>query len=317
MTNRQKTTIVLLVALIFLSSCSLPGLSSDAENDIMIAGGNTTERKILSEIVKQMVQHYMPKTKVGIINNLGSSSLIVQALAKGEANMSGCMYTGTSLTGELQLPAITDPKEAFRQVVAGYRDQLDQTWFPFYGFANTYAFMITRSLSESENITTISDLKTLAPTLKAGVDNSWISRQGDGYEDFKRVYQYDFQSVSPMQIGLVYNAVANREMDVVLGYSTDGRIATYDLVVLKDDLALFPPYDASPVATNAILKKHPELETVLLKLKGTITDSTMRKMNRRSDEELVEPMVIAKEFLIDHNYFESVTPKRSDDSHAE
>ena len=76
MTNRQKTTIVLLVALIFLSSCSLPGLSSDAENDIMIAGGNTTERKILSEIVKQMVQHYMPKTKVGIINNLGSSSLI-------------------------------------------------------------------------------------------------------------------------------------------------------------------------------------------------------------------------------------------------
>ena len=57
-----------------------------------------------------------------------------------------------------------------------------------------------------------------------------------------------------MQIGLVYDALNNKKLDVALGYSTDGRIAAYDLKVLKDDKRFFPPYDASPVATDALLK---------------------------------------------------------------
>ena len=54
-----------------------------------------------------------------------------------------------------------------------------------------------------------------------------------------------------MQIGLVYDAVNAGKMDVILGYSTDGRIGSYDLVMLKDDKRFFPPYDAAPgLVTN-------------------------------------------------------------------
>lgn len=305
--NVHKTCIVLL-SLIFLSGCSLPGLgASTGNNDIVIAGGNTTERQVLAEIVSQMVSHYMPEVKTGLINNLGSTLLILQTMTGKDTNVSGAMYTGTSLTGELGLPSTTDPEKALQQVIEGYYENYDMVWFPTYGFENTYAFMVTRDFSEQENITKVSQLKDIAPTLRAGVDTSWINRQGDGYEDFKRVYGFDFSQVLPMEIGLVYDAVQAQEMDIVLGYSTDGRIDAYDLVILEDDLNLFPPYNASPVVTAELLKTYPDLETVLLKLENEIDSSAMQALNRRSDEEKIEPQVVAREFLEANNYFEGKT----------
>ena len=109
-----------------------------------------------------------------------------------------------------------------------------------------------------------------------------------------------------MQIGLVYNALQANEMDVVLGYSTDGRIKSYDLVVLEDDKQLFPPYDASPVATFEVLEAYPELDEVLLKLYNSITDEKMQELNFISDNNLIEPKVVADDFLRENNYFEDV-----------
>ena len=63
-----------------------------------------------------------------------------------------------------------------------------------------------------------------------------------------------------MQIGLVYRAVKNDNMDIVLAYSTDGRIKAYDLKILKDDKRFFPPYDASPVVPEKVLKENPGLD---------------------------------------------------------
>ncbi|HRF51750.1 MAG TPA: glycine betaine ABC transporter substrate-binding protein, partial [Trichococcus flocculiformis] len=127
---------------------------------------------------------------------------------------------------------------------------------------------------------------------------------------FKETYGFDFQRVYPMQVGLVYDALQADEMDIVLGYSTDGRIASYDLVVLEDDLQLFPPYDASPVATKEILEAYPELEAILLKLEDTLTDELMQAMNYEVDNDLVEAQTVAQTFLEENNYFEDkeVTP---------
>lgn len=93
-------------------------------------------------------------------------------------------------------------------------------------------------------------------------------------------------------------------MDVALGYSTDGRIPTYNLKVLEDDKKFFPPYDASPLATDKILKEHPEIKTTLNKLVGTISTEEMQRLNYQADGKLKEPSVVAKEFLEKHNYFE-------------
>ena len=75
-------------------------------------------------------------------------------------------------------------------------------------------------------------------------------------------YGIDFKTVRPMQIGLVYDALHSGNLDVAVGYSTDGRIAAYDLKVLKDDKH-FPPYDASPLATDQLLKEKPELKPII------------------------------------------------------
>lgn len=137
-----------------------------------------------------------------------------------------------------------------------------------------------------------------------------MRREGDGYEAFKEVYGFDFDQVLPMKIGLVYDAVASNQMDIVLGYSTDGRIQANDLVLLEDDLNLFPPYDGSPIVTMDLLQEHPELEEVFLRLEGSVPSEEMQELNRQSDEDKIEPRVIAKEYLEEHNYFEDaeITP---------
>ena len=103
----------------------------------------------------------------------------------------------------------------------------------------------------------------------------------------------------------------------VTDYAPDGYAAmqllaanAYDLVVLEDDLQLFPPYDASPVATKEILEAYPELEAILLKLEDTLTDELMQAMNYEVDNDLVEAQTVAQTFLEENNYFEDkeVTP---------
>ncbi|AEB29649.1 glycine betaine/carnitine/choline-binding protein [Carnobacterium sp. 17-4] len=301
----QKIAALFLAALL-LSSCSLPGLGSGFnEEGITITGGSTTEQQIVGYIVEGMVEHYID-IDAQIVNNLGSSSLNHQALIGGDANVAAIKYTGTSLTGELGQDPITDPEVALDLVVEGFAAEFDQKWFPTYGFANTYAFMVTQELADQYDLVTISDLEDIAGELNAGVDTSWIQRVGDGYDAFLDTYGFDFNRVYPMQIGLVYNALQAGEMDVVLGYSTDGRIKSYDLVVLEDDKRLFPPYDASPVATFEVLEAYPELNEVLTKLKNTISDEKMQELNYISDNNLIEPKVVADNFLKENNYFESV-----------
>jgi len=311
MKKRLKKWLLFPLAFLSLAACSLPGLGASVNNEgIVITGGTTTEMQLLSYMVRGMVEHYLPGASVDMVNNLGSSTLNHQAMIGGDANVSAARYTGTSLTGELGLDPLTDPALAFGTVVDGFDEQFDQVWFPSYGFANTYAFLVTRDFAEENDLETVSDLAALAPNLRAGVDTSWMEREGDGYEAFKATYGFDFQRVYPMQVGLVYDALQADEMDIVLGYSTDGRIASYDLVVLEDDLHLFPPYDASPVATKEILAAYPELETVLLKLEGTVTDEMMQAMNYEVDNDLVEAQTVARNFLEANNYFEdkAVTP---------
>lgn len=306
--NKLKTKKSFLLSLVsagVLAGCALPGLGSGSgEEGITVAGVTSTEGLIMSYVVEGMIEHYMDDMDVQVINNLGSSTVSHQALLNGDANIAGVKYTGTSLTGELGEDPITDPEKALEVVVEGFDEKFDQKWFPSYGFANSYAFMVTKETAEEYGLEKISDLEPYALEMNAGVDNSWIEREGDGYDAFLDTYGFDFNRVYPMQIGLVYDALQAGSMDIILGYSTDGRIASYDLVVLEDDLQLFPPYDASPLATNEILEAYPELEGILLRMEGMISEEQMQEMNYEADNNLKEPQVVAEEFLKENNYFE-------------
>lgn len=286
--------------LLILSGCS----SKDGANEpIKVATVVTTESAIMGNMIKLMIEHYTDEN-VEMINNLGSSVVVHQAMLNGDANISATRYTGTDLTGALGLDAIKDPVEAMETVQKEFQDKYNQTFFDSYGFANTYAFMVNKETAKKYNLKKISDLKKVAGDMEAGVDTSWMNRPGDGYKGFVKAYGFDFGKVYPMQIGLVYDAVEAGKMDIVLGYTTDGRISSYDLVVLEDDLHFFPPYDCSPFATNELLDAKPEIKKILQQLVGTVSTDQMQKLNYEADNNLLEPAVVAQRFLEDNNYFD-------------
>ncbi|KRN76039.1 osmoprotectant ABC transporter substrate-binding protein [Weissella minor] len=273
-----------------------------ANKPITITGGITSEAQTLGSINADMIEHYTGR-QTRVINNLATTTINQKAMTNNDAQVSAARYTGTDLTTTLGLPAEKDPKKAFDTVHDEFQKQYNETWFPSYGFENTYVFLVRKDTAKKYNLKTVSDMEKVADKLSLGVDTAWVTRKGDGYDGFKKTY-FPFESIHPMQIGLVYTAVASKKMDVVLGYTTDGRINSYDLVMLKDDRQFFPPYDACPVVDNVTLSQTPKLREAMLKMQGKITTEQMQKLNYEVDNNLKEPSVVAREFLEKNNYFE-------------
>ena len=98
-------------------------------------------------------------------------------------------------------------------------------------------------------------------------------------------------------LGLLYQALQRKEVDVIAGSTTDGLIQSLGLVVLKDDKNYFPPYEAFPVVRSQILEKYPELRPVLAELGGKISEEDMRKLNYQVDGEQQEAGQVARQFL--------------------
>ncbi|MER2120194.1 MAG: osmoprotectant ABC transporter substrate-binding protein [Solibacillus sp.] len=292
----MKKFLLLLLSVIVLSACG------KEDDKLRVGSVVSTEGQITAYIVKGMLEHYTDE-EVELIKNLGSAVVLHQAMLNGDANISAVRYTGTDLTGALGQEPVSDPEQALKMVQEIFQKEYQMTFFDSYGFNNTYAFMVTKETAEKYGLTTISDLKKVAGDLQLGVDTSWMNRDGDGYKAFSEAYGFKFGRVFPMQIGLVYDAVAQNEVDVVLGYTTDGRIASYDLTVLEDDLQFFPAYDASPFADTELLEKKPEVRKALQRLVGKISTEEMQRLNFLADNNLIEPAVVAEEFLKEHDYF--------------
>lgn len=293
---------ILIIFSIVLTGCSLPGLSGSDKNSISVGTISTSESQIVGQIIRQLIEEETDLT-VEMVNNLGSSIVVHQAMVNGDVDISATRYTGTDLAGALKMEPVMDAEKAMEIVQTEFQKQFNQKWYDSYGFENSYAFTITAELAEKENIEKVSDLESLAGDLAFGVDNSWLNRKGDGYEGFVEEYGFEFGNAFPMQIGLVYQAAASGDMDVVLAYTTDGRIKAFDLKVLEDDHNFFPPYETSAVASNDILEKHPEIDEILERLVGKIDTEMMQELNYEADGEMREPAIIAKEFLEENNYF--------------
>jgi osmoprotectant transport system permease protein len=134
--------------------------------------------------------------------------------------------------------------------------------------------------------------------LKAAFDAEFLTRP-DGYQGLSKCYSLKFAS-EPVQMdpGLMYKAIADRAVDVIDGFATDGRIPAYKLTVLKDDKAFFPPYYAAPLIRKETLEKYPELESILNQLAGRISDETMQSLNFKVDEKGRKAKDVAREFLV-------------------
>jgi|GEM_PF-14803 len=130
---------------------------------------------------------------------------------------------------------------------------------------------------------------------RAGFTAEFMER-ADGYPGFKRHYQISVDTVE-LDPGLMYNALKEKKVDVICGFSTDGRIKAYDFQVLRDDKHYFPPYHAAPLVRGETLRKYPILRDLFSQLAGKISDKKMAELNYRVDHDKEDPEKVAKDFL--------------------
>lgn len=132
--------------------------------------------------------------------------------------------------------------------------------------------------------------------LLAGFTPEFMGRT-DGYIGLKNKYALNIRTVV-ISDAVMYKAAYEKQLDVISGYSTDGRLKAYKLKTLVDDKNIFPPYYAAPIVREDILQKYPEIEPVLNMLAGHINDSIMTDLNYRADYLHQSPTQIAKDFLV-------------------
>ena len=150
---------------------------------------------------------------------------------------------------------------------------------------------------------TVLAFRSTAPRLRAGFTPEFMGRQ-DGDLGLRSVYGLDMQA-TVVSDAIMYKAVYENELDVISGYSTDGRIKAFDLAVLEDDKHIFPPYFAAPVVKTATLQKFPGLEDALNLLAGKINDSVMTELNYRTDYLQEVPEKVAKDFLVSRGLYKA------------
>ncbi|MBN1488551.1 MAG: ABC transporter permease subunit [Phycisphaerae bacterium] len=273
--------------------CAMSAFAQDV--DVVVVGSkNFTEQEILGELVAQLVEAHTD-LRVERRFGLGGTGVCHAALQSGQLDVY-VEYTGTALLDILKRAPGNHPDRVFRAVAEAYRDAFDCVWLPPIGFNNTYAIAVREDTAEMRGWKTISDLVPRAARLTAGFTSEFAARP-DGYPGLRRAYGLEFGRTMDMDPGLMYSALAAGQVDAIGAFATDGRIEAYELRVLEDDRAFFPPYDAAPVVRGELLRRHPALRMALMPLAGTIGDADMRRMNHAVDELGQSPAQVAREWI--------------------
>jgi len=245
-------------------------------NRVVIASKDFTESIILAEIAAQLLE--ARGVSVERQFELGGN-LPHEALLSGKVDLYP-EYTGTAYAAILHHTPISNPRQVYEQVKQEYATQFGLDISLPLGFENTFAMLVRGEDARRLKLKTISDATPYAPGWRAGMGQDFMSR-ADGFPGFSKAYGLKFREVREMDLSLTYIALASKQVDLIAGNSTEGRIATLDLVQLEDDRRYFPPYEAVYVVRKAALT--PTLSEVLSKLSNAITTDEMRKLNYEVD----------------------------------
>ncbi len=158
--------------------------------------------------------------------------------------------------------------------------------------------MVRGEDAQSLKLRNISDMAPHAPQWRAGFGYEFMERS-DGYKGLASAYGLKFAAEPRiMDLGLLYRALKEHQVDVVAGNSTDGLITALGMVVLEDDRHYFPPYQAVTIVRGGALRQHPDLRGALDALGGKISDADMRQMNYAVDGAQRDPAAVAREFRL-------------------
>lgn len=287
---------VILRRLIVLATAAfliIPQVS--AAQTVKVGSKNFTEQFIIAEIYAAALENAGFKVERKI--NLGGTLIAQKAIEVGEIDLYP-EYTGTALVAVLKAPVKSDPQEVFEQVKAYYEKNFGLTWLKPANINNGYAILVRPDTAAKYNLKTLGDLGAgPSKQLIMGAGPEFLDRQ-DGLPGLKTAYGIEFKEFKQFaKIGLRYDALSAKQIDVANGFATDWQIAEQKLTVLEDTKGLFPPYYLAPVIREQTLKANPRIADILEKVDAALDNATMRELNAKVERDKGEPKDVASAFL--------------------
>ena len=267
----------------------------NADKDtICIGSTNFTESIIVGNLYSELIKE---NTDLKVENkfNLNGTPLAFNALERGDIDMF-TDYTGCISPIILKLPMETDTQKVYNNVYTMMKDNYNINVSKSLGFSNEYVISASPEIAKKYNLTKLSDLIPLAPQLKLGCTTAFTQRD-DLLPKMENELGIHFKSVDGLEGNIRYQAISSGQVDITDAFSTDAMTVKIDLVPLEDDISFFPPYEAINLARQDVFDEYPELEPLLKKLEGAITNKEMAQMNYEVDVDGQDPTAVARHFL--------------------
>jgi osmoprotectant transport system substrate-binding protein len=279
----------------FVAACRKP-----TQPHLTIGSKFFTEQVILAELLAQHIEA-LTNVPVERKTNLGGTLLVHKALLAGDLDLY-VEYTGTALTAVLNESPRTDNSAAiYNRVKQQYAQRFNLELTEPLGFENTFAMVIRGEDADSLHLRTMSDLAPVAPKWHAGVGYEFLERP-DGFRGWSDRYNLHFATPpNVMDLGLLYRALVDHQVDIVAGNSTDGLIDSLRLAALEDDKHYFPPYDAVPIVRHDAFEKFPQLRHALADLHNKISAAEMRHLNSQVDADQRDVAAVVRAFRASKN----------------
>lgn len=263
---------ILLVAL----AAVVPNQMRGGNGGYVIGAKTFTEQFILAALIRQRL---MDSGENALRRDGLGSTVAFDALANDEIDVY-VDYSGTVWTNQMLRKDVKPREEVLEEMRKWLAEKRGITLLGSLGFENAYAFAMRRERATALGIKSIDDLARHASELSVAGDFEFFARPE--WPAVRDAYGLRFRTQREMQSTFMYEAAATGEADVITAFSSDGRIAQYDLVVLSDPRGALPPYDAILLLAPKRAKDQ-KLISVLKPLVGTVDVETMRAANLRSD----------------------------------
>jgi osmoprotectant transport system substrate-binding protein len=262
---------------------------------IVVGSKNFTEQVILGEMLAQYL-HQQTGLQVERRFYLGGTYICQQALLAGRIDVYA-EYTGTALTAILKQPVEHSAESVYKKVKQLYASRFNLAVMPPLGFNDTFVLVVRGETARKDHVQTISEAVPYAVHWRPGFGYEFMERQ-DGYQGLVKTYGLKFGAPPRiMDLGLLYRALLDKQVDVVAGNSTDAQLEARDFVVLQDDNDYFPPYQAVPVVRRQTLQLHPSVRKALEQLAGRISSAEMRNLNYEVAAQHRAVNEVVREFL--------------------
>jgi osmoprotectant transport system substrate-binding protein len=276
-----------LLALAAAAVVSMGAEALHAEEDRLVVGGkNFTEQYLLAEMAGILLEQngFSVERKTGV-----GSVVARKSLRSGQIDLY-YEYTGTAYTvfyKKSDREVMTHPRKVYQWVKEADAEK-GLIWLDPVQFNNTYTLLMRKNQAQELYIGSIEDLAAYVrdhpQELTFGVNAEFWERP-DGLKPLMKYYDFQvpLDRITRMESGLVYKALHEKDVDVSMGFATDGRIRAFGFTTLLDSKSFFPDYSPAPVVRHEVFQAHERIRDILQPLAERLTTEEMRRLNAEVD----------------------------------